>query len=1128
MRISCVKKIQRVFSALCAAALLALPAAAQDINGAISGTVSDPSGAVIPGASVTILNSATGVVVYRGQTNESGIYLAPVVPVGTYELTFSAPGFKAQKIQGVTLQVNQRARVDVTLQTGELTETITVEAEGAGQLEAESSSVGAVINTSQVSSLPLPSRNVLNLLTLIPGVSSGGAATGINANQMSINGSRTLNSEFTVDGVSVVSGSTGGLTRLPSTEAIREFKVLTSGYSAEYGRTSGGSVSMVVASGTNEFHGGAYEYFRNEKMNANNFFRNLRGEKRPSDRYNQFGGKLGGPVRIPKLYNGKDRTFFFANYEELRRVVPFNQSVTIPDAAYRSGDFSAAPAPVIDPTSGVAFPGNRIPVTRIDSAAAKYLGLLPAPNSPGTIDAAANRRINNYVNAGSTHPYDREITTRIDHSITDKARLFGRFTHYRGLSPATPDLPYPLSNQTGDSFTTGYQTSLGYTHTWSPTLISEMTFGFMRDNPKIDPPSMGLDVTKVLGIERTTYPGTPNVTVSGWATMGMNSNTLRRQINNNYQWTASLTKVRGGHVVKVGVQRRNNQFNVYNPQGGDFAGIYNFNGSITNINKSSGNAINSLADFLLGAVKTSQYSLPQPPTGRRNYNMAAYIQDNWKVNSKLTLNLGLRWEYESPMTIANDIYSRISPVTGRLLVAKLNASRTLDLEGAKKDFAPRVGFAYSLDKKTVIRSAFGMFYSQIFSNLGGQVLYPGFTVVQRFLDLGPGIPQPFQFHQGMPLLAKQNLSDPFFVEREATPSNPLSGGAQFGQVNPMPYSEQWNFGIQREITPGLIVDVSYVGTHGVHLPLSLPFNQVPFEIAEQVAAQGTTLATQLARPWPNVAGFSSFMHAGGSSYHGLQLKAQRQFARNFGFSANYTWSKSIDDGSGLFSFSQPNGLDQGQFINLFRRLDRALSQFDRRQNFAAALQYRTSGPKWLKGFEVDPILVARDGLMDTINQNNLHPDATQQRPSVKGVNAGGYAPQMTPEGTAIRYLLSPSDPNFPFIPTGPLFVGTGANRRNVLPFQIGNLGRNTMRLPGELNLDLAVARRFPLRERLALTLRMEAFNILNHTNFGGPSTGLTVTADPRTSQPVFNSPGFGLITTANSARFLQLVARFEF
>ena len=284
---------------------------AQDVTGALSGTVTDSSGATVAGAMVTVTNTARGSVVFQAKTSESGAYTAPALQAGTYSVRVEAKGFKRAEVSGVPLQVKQRARIDVTLTLGEVTETINVVGEGLGLLEAESSSMGAVINTTQVKDLPMPNRSILNLLTLVGGVSSGGAATGINASQLSINGSRTLNSEFTVDGVSVVSGSTGGVQRMPSTEAIREFRVLTSGYTAEYGRTSGGFVSVVSDSGTNDFHCSLYEYFRNEKLNANNFFRNLRGQDRQTDRYNQFGGKIGGPVVIPKLYNGRDKSFFF-------------------------------------------------------------------------------------------------------------------------------------------------------------------------------------------------------------------------------------------------------------------------------------------------------------------------------------------------------------------------------------------------------------------------------------------------------------------------------------------------------------------------------------------------------------------------------------------------------------------------------------------------------------------------------------------------------------------------------------------------------------------------------------------------------------------------------------------------
>jgi hypothetical protein len=1102
-----------------------LPVHAQNIRASMSGTVTDPSGAVVPNAKITIVNAQTGVVVFDGASSESGVYTAPSIPPGTYNLAVGAAGFSQSRIEGVTLQVDQRARVDVQLKPGEVAESITVVGEGVGRLEAESSSMGAVIGNNFVLGLPLPNRNVLNTLTLVGGVSSGGAATGINPSQLSINGSRTLNSEFSVDGVSVVSGSTGGVQRLPSAEVVREMKVLTSGYTAEYGRTSGGFVNAIMDSGTNDFHGTLYEYFRNEKLNANNFFNNLRGVERPADRYNQFGGKIAGPVLIPRLYNGRDKTFFLFHYEGLRRQQPFNNLATVPDAAFRSGDFSASPILVYDPLTRAPFPGNRIPANRIDPAAARIVGLLPQPNQPGTRDVANGRSINNYLNNGSTSVVDDQYTIRGDHAVGTAARIFARYTDATNESPSSVRLPGPLDPRVGDSITTSRQAVASWTHIWSSNLITEAQFGYQRNNPVIDPPSLGINVQEVFGIARSSFAATPRFNF-GWGDVGIDSNTYRRQIDNNFQTSASLTWIRNEHTFKGGFQLRKNQFNVFNP-GGNFAGIYNFNGQLTSATQVSGNPVNSIADMLLGLVKTANYDLFQPPTGRRNYNLGIFFQDDWRVRRNLTLNLGLRWEYEAPMTMSNDIYSRVDPATGTLLVANQNASRSLNLVAPKNNFAPRLGFAWTVTDKTVVRSAFGVFYSQIFSNLGGVVAYPGFTVAQQFPDLGVGVAQPFRLSEGIPQIAVRSFNDPFFVERNATVENPLNASAQFGEIDPMPRSLQWNFGVQQQVTRNTLVDVSYVGTRGLNLPLSLQFNPIPFERGEELARLGSGVENQRARRFPTVNGLGSFVHAGTSSYHSLQVQARRQFVNRFGFIGAYTWSKSIDDGSGIFAFSQPNGLDQGQFPQFFRHLDRGVSAFDRPHNLSAALEYQTAGPVWTRNWTFSPILVLRSGLPDTITQNNLHPSAVQQRPHSRGSNFGGYAPEKTSEGQAIRYLLAPGDPNFPFAPSGPLYTGSGATRRQVLPAEIGTLGRNTTREPHEFNIDLAVSRTFPVFERARFQIRGEAFNLLNWVNFNAPNTGLTAQVNAQ-GQAFFNSPNFGLITSAKSARFMQLVARFEF
>jgi hypothetical protein len=1103
----------------------------QNVTGVISGTVTDSTQAVVPNAAVTIVNADKGVTVWRGVTNASGVYRAPDLAIGRYDVSVAMPGFKHATVSGIHLDVDQRAAVNITLQPGVVTEQVEVQGESAGQLATDSSSISNVITTSQVQTLPLPNRNILNLLSLTPGVSSGGDATGINASQLSVNGSRTLNSEFEVDGVSVVSGSTGGVQTLPSVDAISEMKVLTSSYSAEYGRTSGATVALVTASGTSQYHGGVYEYFQNNDLDANNYFYNLRGQPRPTERYNLFGAKLGGPVWIPKLYRGKQRTFFFFDYEGLRQAAPFDNIRSVPDAAFRGGDFSSSPVPVYAPGTSTPFPNNTIPASLINSAAAKILSVLPGADSPGVLDTINGRFTNNLVEAGSSHPSSNSETARIDENLTAKDRLYGTFTHFASASPLQPSVPGPLENSVGPGTTTVFQTTVDLTHTFSPTLVMEARMGFWRNNSEIVPPSLGLDVPQVLGIQTVVGPAAPTFNINGWSQYGLNSNTLRSQIDNNYQPSFSVSKVWSNHLVKFGLDLRKDEFNIYNPGGtgnsGWFTGNYTFTGEITSGTHTGGNPVNALADFLLGKVKTSGYALPQPPSGRRNYNIGAYVQDDWKLNRRLTLNLGMRYEFESPMTSSNNIYSRVDPTTGQVLFAGINSDAALGLTPGYRNFAPRVGLAYSVTPKTVIRSGFGIFYSQIFSDLGAQVLFPGYTISQAFSNLGTGVAQPFALSQGMPLIAVQNLQHPQSTLSQFTATNPLSASASFSSITPLPYAAEWNFGIQHELPHAVILDANYVGSSGNHLPLNLPNNLYPFGEITQVALVNTTAFAQSLRPYPNTGQFSAVTMAGHSTYHAIQLSARRQYGENLAFVANYTFSKSIDDGDGLFSFSQPEGLNAGQFPSLYRNLDRGLSEFDRTNELTAAIQYHTRGNRWIRNWDIDPILTARTGLPTTIYQNNTASIASQLRPDV--ISAASIdLPQMVPNGTGIQELIPVTSAGFPLAPVGPLFSGTGANRNEVLPAGIGTLGRDTLRTPGELDLDLGVDRVFTLRESLKLEVRGEAFNCLNHTNFGAPVANLTATVNPKTDQAYFNSPNFGLITAARAARFLQLVVRLTF
>lgn len=1102
----------------------------------ISGLVTSAK-TVIGGASVTIVNADTGLPAWASKTNAAGVYRALNLPAGRYNLSVTAPGFKRQQVDGIELSIDQKANIPIVLQRGEAVESVTVEGGLQGQLAFDNSSVSHAITPSELQSLPLPSRNTLNLLALTPGVSSGGDITsqaGLSSSQLSINGSRTLNSEFLIDGVSVVSGSTGAPQTLPPADSIREFDVLGASYSADNGRTSGATVVLITNSGTNALRGATYGYFRNEALDANNFFNNLLGKPRSEDRYNLFGGKLGGPVSIPHLFSGRNKAFFFLNYEGLIQAAPYNLISTVPYGNYASGDFSASPTLIYSPATHTPFPGNRIPATSIDPAALKIVGLIPAPNSPGILNKADNIASNNFVSIGSSHPTTNTGVARVDQMVTDNLRLFGTFVHFNNYSPIQPIYPgSPLESAVGNNSTTGYESTAGLTKIWSPTFLTEVRFGFFRDNAEILPPSAGIDVQNTLGIATSYGPAAPQISITGFSQLGTNGNTLRTQIDNNYQTYINNSKALGNHLVQFGFQLRKNQFDDLNPTA-DVNGTFSFDGSITNARNSAGDAVNALADFLLGNIKTSSYSLAQPLIGRRNYNLGLHVEDDWKVTPKLTVNLGLRWEYESPLTTANREYSRVDPTTGTVLFAGGNASESLNLHASKMNFGPRAGFAYNVAPKTVIRSGFGIFYAGLFSDLGGQVLFPGYTVEQAFNNLGTGVPQPFKLSQGMPRVATNNVQRPQDnIAQFSTAANPLTlaSYAGFTQIDPLPYSLQWNFGIQREVARGTIAEVNYVGTHGVHLPVNLPTNTVPYDpaIDAAVAFANTTLAAQQARPYPGIGAYNSINMEGTSSYHALQASIRRQYGANLTFVANFVRSKAIDNGSGIYNFSLPSGLNVGQFPQQFLGLNKGLSVFDRPNALTVAVLYRTRGNRWVRNFEIDPMLTAQSGLPLYIGQTNQNPAQTgtnQQRPYDLDPQTSLYTPR-APNGTGVQYLLSATAPNFPLAPAGPLFAGSGSARTQVLPVGIGSLGRNVVRAPGQLDLNLSLGRSFALRERLRFTIRGEAYNALNHTNFQAPASGLTLTTNSA-GQPVWNSPSYGLITAANQSRFLQLVGRFDF
>ena len=686
---------------LFALVLAAVPAAAQNLTATVSGTVSDSTGAIIAGARVRVVNQNTGVVAWDSVTNSAGIYVAPQLPVGDYRVTAEQRGFKKFQVDHVTLAVDQMAQVNLTLSPGDVAESVTVTADVAALgLERNDSSLSTLINPSELDDLPLPSRNPMNLLLLVNGVATGGtgdAGSGISTYSMSFNGSRVLATEVTMDGTSTLENGTGQPMPTPSADALQEFKIMTSAYSAESGRTGGGTIAVVTKSGTNQIHGGLYELFRNEDMEGNNFFNNARNIKRPQDRFNNFGGTIGGPLRIPKVYDGHNKTFLFYNYDQTLQRVSSIPTLTVPVDAFKAGNFSSATIAVYDPKTGAPFPNNIIPTTRIDPAAAKVMSFLPEPNTTGIADPQNSRFTNNYINPQTITQTNPRQTGRVDHAVGSSLRIFGSINDWASNIPTYLDFSNVLDTRApGGQW--GFQAQAGLTDIITPTLVTDIRVGVNRYYYLRQFPTVGTNDQQILGIGTELANLPPNISITSWQAMGPANGSVKQNGSTTSQLHGTVTKVFRTMTTKAGFEYRKNNFNGYSPSG-YYMGNYTFDGSVTNKGAVGNNAIDSLGQFLLGSVTSASYQLPALELGRRNFNLGGFVQNDWKVTGKLTVNAGLRWDFESPQTEVKNMYSRISPVTGQMLIAGINASDSLDLNASYRQFQPRIGFAYCPDSE---------------------------------------------------------------------------------------------------------------------------------------------------------------------------------------------------------------------------------------------------------------------------------------------------------------------------------------------------------------------------------------------------------------------------------------------
>jgi hypothetical protein len=1117
---------------------------AQNTNATIRGQVLDPSGALVPDATVTIVNKNTNVTVFSGKSDSAGAFVAPQVIPGTYKITVIAAGLKDAVVDNLIATVAQVASVNINMQVGQATEVVTVESRGE-QLDRSTSSVSTLIAPQEVQNIPLQQRATENLLAFIPGVVHGGAGDQPSTSQLSINGSRTLNTEVLLNGVSTIVASTGTPATLPSPDGVDQFRVLTTNAPAEYGRTSGAVISVNTVSGTNTYHGNLYFLLRNEALDANQYFHKdtinaTTGAVTPRnrDRFFQEGGSFGGPVLIPHLYNGHDKTFFFVNYD--RTIQPNSTLVTetVPTAAQRTGDLSNSPGKIFQPgsTTSPAFTNNQ--VGPIDPATAKILALLPLPNTVGSYDPANNRYTGNWTSLQNLTSHVQKIVVRVDEVVTPKDRLSFNVYRYTNTSPQYVSYNSPLLNTNWDcSCTDAWLPSVDYTRVWTPTLVMDLNMGFFRNVVLRNPPGTHQNAAATLGIASLPLDQTPQISAGantqdnasnnlGFSNIGADTNTNQVNITNTYTPFGTVTKIYGPHTFRVGGSLRKNEFNSFNPATTP-QGLFVFDGSITN-HGASGTPNTQIADFLLGKIKTTSYEQAQPPTGRRNYNFGVFVQDDWKVTPKLTLNLGIRYEFESPLTIATNIYSRIDPATGVLLAAGLNGvSRSLNITTPKADLSPRIGLAYSVNDKTVVRAAFGTFYGTIFQNLGGQLAYPGFDNTITTNNLGTAVAQPFSLSQGLPLLPPPNLKNPFAALVGSSANNPYSPQISFNDQSHMPLVQQWNLGFERQLPLALTLEVNYVGNHALHLSYNVAQNQVPLSSVDAVTLVNTSVATQNSLQFPNLKSFTVNSNIGSSNYNGLQVSVRRQFNKQLALLSNYTYSKSMDDGSSIYNFSAPNGTANSQYPvagpNFIH--DLTVSNIDSKHVLNIAMIYTTPGPWWLRNWHISPVYIGHTGLPVNITQTGEIPGATQ-RPN--GDPRFLKLSHPTLNGPALQYFDSPqTDTNFALTPSGPVYNTISGVRTRIVATGFGNVSRDSNRSPGEVDFDASVSKDFKIWESLNFQFRVDAFNVINHTNFTAPSGSLSVT-EVGTTATFASSSGFGKITGTQPNRQMQVSARFFF
>ncbi len=1080
----------------------------------VLGTVHDSTGAVVPKAAVTLLNQDTGIQV-KTETDDKGNYNFFNVRVGGYSIMVEATGFTRFTTKDVRVNVNARQRVDATLQIGAITESVVVSG-AAAALETDSSEHGQVINSQAMTELPLNGRNFSDLALLTTNVHKSPLAmlaTTPREGAFNVNGMRSTYNNFLLDGMdnNAYSTSNQGFSNQvaqPSPDAIAEFKVITSNFSAEYGRVGGAVVNSVMRSGTNEFHGTLYEFLRNTDLNAVGFFKPRGGVKPPLQR-NQYGLTVGGPII-------KNRIFFFGDYEGYRNIQKTLYFASIPNMNDRSG---ILPVTVVNPLTGAVYAaGTKIPMSQF---ASKVLNDLPAV-------ASGAGRANNYQQLMlNPRDYADKYDARIDGQINDRMSGFLRFSQRKDNQFYSPYLEGP-SGGSGNGYVRALSqaAALGYTWTMTPTSLLEVRMGFTHMRAGKWPPFLGGgSMQELYGIAG--LPTAPDITgglstqnITGFDTGIIGRQATNPQFQNPTTWNPKVnySRMAGRHALKMGgeVHLIHTQVMDINPVYGlqGYAGQYS-KPTCAQLGQAAGCAIPAdpasynVADFMFGLP--SQIQLANWLVGNyRQRDYFLYLQDDFKVSSKLTLNLGLRWEFATPRWERDNVLSNFDPVTNRMIAAKDGSlyDRTL-VDPDYKDWAPRFGLAYSMNPKTVFRGGYGISYVHL-NRLGSAdelgINGPQVNIATINQSIPAGGPVPAGF------LTTQNS----FPPNLATPSgfNPVNANVAYIPRNTRwPYIQTWFASIQRELAKNWVVELGYTGSHGLRVPILSDYNQAFPNLP------GQTLGVQARRPNPAFGAITWVNPAGQTTYNGLSLRVEHRLSAGLYFLNSFTWSKAL--GNTEQALENFTGVQVATVQNV-RDLknERGPSSYDVTVMNTTTVVYQLPFGKGRKfGSSWHPVLDAIAGgwslnAIDTTNSGM--PLDIFYTPAASNDVTGRLA-----EWRGVS-TMRPNLAGDPSRPSGASMITQYWNKAAFTvpsasaPF--GNVGRNAFRGPNFWQWDMAVNKNFriPAREGMNVQFRAEFFNLLNHTNFAPPaSTDIT-------------NAGFGTINATFPARQVQFGLKLMF